>query len=190
MVNAAEELERGPRGLRAAGLDRCLPVAFGRRRREPLGAEDLELLAMAAYMLGRDDDYLSGARARPPGAPRRRGTRCAPCAAPSGWACTSRFAARWAAPADGSAARQRLLEREEQDCVERGYLLLPVADAAEAAGDYEAAVATAARGRRDRRALRRRGPDRPGRARCRAGSSSTRGRSRRASRCWTRPWSR
>src|SRR5437762_6981428 len=28
-------------------------------QREPLGADDLELLARSAYMLGRDDDYVS-----------------------------------------------------------------------------------------------------------------------------------
>ena len=29
-------------------------------RKEPLGAEDLEMLARSAYMLGRDDDYVGG----------------------------------------------------------------------------------------------------------------------------------
>jgi DNA-binding CsgD family transcriptional regulator len=39
---------------------------------------------------------------------------------------------------------QRLVEREGRDCVERGYLLFPRMFQHEAAGDYEAAVATAA----------------------------------------------
>jgi ATP/maltotriose-dependent transcriptional regulator MalT len=39
---------------------------------------------------------------------------------------------------------QRLLEREERDCVERGYLLVPVMLRHEATGDWEAAYATAA----------------------------------------------
>ena len=39
---------------------------------------------------------------------------------------------------------QRLLEREEGDHVERGYLLLPAVFGHEAAGDYDAAAATAA----------------------------------------------
>ena len=63
---------------------------------------------------------------------------------------------------------QRLVEREERDCVERGYLLLPLMFEHVAAGDYEAADATARRGRRDRRALRRCRPVRPRRCRSRA----------------------
>ena len=44
---------------------------------------------------------------------------------------------------DGSAAR-RLVEREGRECVEQGYLLLPLMFHYEARGDYEAAAATAA----------------------------------------------
>jgi DNA-binding CsgD family transcriptional regulator len=48
-------------------------------------------------------------------------------------------------PATGWLARgQRLLDREENDCVERGYLLLPVMFQHEAMGDFEGAAATAA----------------------------------------------
>src|SRR3989442_1822766 len=48
-------------------------------------------------------------------------------------------------PATGWLGRaHRLLEREELDCVERGYLLLPVVFQNEATGDYAAAAATAA----------------------------------------------
>ena len=39
---------------------------------------------------------------------------------------------------------QRLLERDGRECVERGYLLLPVMFQHEAAGDFAAAAATAA----------------------------------------------
>ena len=42
------------------------------------------------------------------------------------------------------ARAQRLLEREEHDCVEQGYLLLPVVEQHLAAGDCETAYATAA----------------------------------------------
>jgi hypothetical protein len=38
----------------------------------------------------------------------------------------------------------RLLEREDQDCVERGYLLIPTLVQQAASGDCEAAYATAA----------------------------------------------
>ena len=48
-------------------------------------------------------------------------------------------------PATGWLARaQRLLEHEEHECAERGYLLLPVVERHLAAGDLEAAYATAA----------------------------------------------
>ena len=39
---------------------------------------------------------------------------------------------------------QRLVEREGRDCVERGYLLVPVMLQHEATGDWEAAYAAAA----------------------------------------------
>jgi DNA-binding CsgD family transcriptional regulator len=47
-------------------------------------------------------------------------------------------------PATGWLGRaQRLLERAEEDCVERGYLLIPVMFGHEAAGDFAAAAAVA-----------------------------------------------
>ena len=46
--------------------------------------------------------------------------------------------------ADGSRAGNRLLERVEEDCVERGYLLIPVWLEQMGHGDYEAAQTTAA----------------------------------------------
>ena len=73
------------------------------------------------------------------------------------------------------ARAQRLLERETRECAERGYLLLPVVEQQIAAGDFEAAYATARPGRRDRRALRRRGPRSPARATSRAGFESQQG---------------
>ena len=75
-------------------------------------------------------------------------------------------------------------------CVERGYLLLPVMLQHEAAGDFEAARADRGRGRRDRRALRRRRPGRARRARAGPHADQAGPGRRRASRCWTRRWSR
>jgi hypothetical protein len=49
------------------------------------------------------------------------------------------------APATGWLGRaQRLVERDEEDSVERGYLLVPVMLRQEAIGDWEAAYAAAA----------------------------------------------
>jgi hypothetical protein len=59
-VRAVAELERG----RESYAERRWADAYGSLtasdRAAPLGADDLELLARSAYMLGRDDDYVSG----------------------------------------------------------------------------------------------------------------------------------
>ncbi len=109
---------------------------------DPLAAGDLESLAVAAYMLGRVDEFLatleraqhayvgigelrSGARAAV-----HLGINLAilgDVAQAGGW----------------FARAQRLVEREPADCPERGYLLLPLALRHEAAGEY-ALVAEAA----------------------------------------------
>ena len=116
------------------------------------------------------------------------GENCAPFAAPSGWVCV--FFRGEIGRATGWLARaQRLLEREERDCVEQGYLLLPVVEQQLAAGDHEAAYATAASaaeigdrfGEADLIACARHLQGRV---------LMSRGRSSEGSRCWTRPWSR
>jgi DNA-binding CsgD family transcriptional regulator len=112
-------------------------------RASPLEANDLELLATAAYMLGRDDDYL-GAMERAHHRYLEAGevlpaVRCA-C-----WIGLNRLLRGEMSRATGWFARaQRLLGREERDCVERGYLLIPVLLQAVAARDWEAASAAAA----------------------------------------------
>lgn len=89
----------------------------------PLAPDDLELLAQAAYMLGLDDEYLRALERAHYGhldagdAP--RAARC------TWWIGLCLLMRREAAPAQGWFARgDRLLEREQGDCVERGYLLL------------------------------------------------------------------
>lgn len=109
----------------------------------PLGPEELELLARSAYMLGRDDDYVSGlerahhayldAGELPPA------VRCA------FWIGHNLAFRNETGPALGWFARaHRLIEREERDCVERGYLLIPAMLEHAFSGDFEAACATAA----------------------------------------------
>ena len=109
------------------------------RWRAAAAAEDLELLATSAYMLGREDEYCLLERSHraylePPAAGARR--------APSGSVSPSRAGARWAARVAGW-ARPATARAEGEDCVERGYLLLPVVFEQEASGDFEAAAATA-----------------------------------------------
>lgn len=59
-MDAAEELERGRTAYaRRAWLDAHESLTATDRAVQ-LGAQDLERLATAAYMLGRDDDYVRG----------------------------------------------------------------------------------------------------------------------------------
>jgi ATP/maltotriose-dependent transcriptional regulator MalT len=108
----------------------------------PLGAEDLELLATAAYMLGRDDEWMTllerAHQAHLDAGAALRAVRCA------FWVSVHLAYRGDTARASGWLGRaQRLLEGEEHDCVERGYLLLPTMFRHAAAGDYATAAETA-----------------------------------------------
>jgi len=109
----------------------------------PLGAEDLELLATSAYMLGRDDEYVSGLeRARQAHLDGCKGLRAVRCAF---WMGINLMVRGEMGRATGWLGRaRRLVEREGRDCVERGFLLLPRMLEHEAAGDHDAAIAAAA----------------------------------------------
>lgn len=112
-------------------------------RETPLQPQDLELLATAAYMLDRDDDF-AGAMERAHHAHLNAGNgpRAVRCAF---WVGISLATAGEMSQASGWFGRgQRLLEREQRDCVERGYLLIPMLLQHVAAGDPEAAYATGA----------------------------------------------
>jgi DNA-binding CsgD family transcriptional regulator len=109
----------------------------------PLDAEDLVLLSMSAYLIGRDDDNL------------RALERAYRAHLETGEALNAARAAFWLgfrlidmgemAKATGWFGRAaRLVEREGRDCVERGYLLLPVVLQQLNDGDYEASHASAA----------------------------------------------
>ena len=118
--------------------------AFLRADREtPLAGEDLEQLAMAAYLIGRDEEYLATLE-RAYNAQRNTGRRlrAVRCAFWLGFRVLMRGemgrATGWFSRA------QRLLERDVRDCAERGYLLLPVVEQHLEAGDYESAYTVAA----------------------------------------------
>ncbi len=95
-------------------------------RKNPLDCEDLEALATAAYLTGRDQDYLAALdRAHHAHLDGGRLERAARCAFWSGLVLLFRGEA---ARANGWLSRaQRLIE--QRDCVEQGYLLLPRAEA-------------------------------------------------------------
>jgi len=109
----------------------------------PLVGKDLELLAMAVYLIGRDEDYLSALeRAHQAYLDAGEGVRAVRCAF---WLGLRLLFRKETGRATGWLARaQRLLERETHECAERGYLLLPVVEQQLAVGDYEPAYATAA----------------------------------------------
>ena len=107
-----------------------------------LGAQDLELLATAAYMIGREDDYVAGLerahRAYLDAGEPRRAARCAV------WAglCLA-VRGDWGRASGWFGRAERLVERDGGDCVERGYLLIPAIKQHELQGDFEAHYATA-----------------------------------------------
>jgi DNA-binding CsgD family transcriptional regulator len=109
---------------------------------ESLAAEDLELLATSAYMLGREDEWMRilerAYHRHAEAGETRRAARCA------FWIGIQLALRGEMGPATGWLGRaQRLLE-PEGECVEQGYMLMPVVFEHEAAGDYEGASATAA----------------------------------------------
>jgi DNA-binding NarL/FixJ family response regulator len=142
VVGAVVDLERGRESYAKGAWVDAYRSLSGADRAEPLGAGDLELLARSGYMLGRDDDYVSGLeRAHHAHLESGEPLRAARCA----WWIGHHFLFRGeTAPAMGWFARaQRLLERGRPDCVERGYVLLATLLEHVFAGDHEAARATA-----------------------------------------------
>jgi DNA-binding NarL/FixJ family response regulator len=142
-VVAGDELRQGREAYaRRAWVDahRSLSRADAQ---EPLGAEDLELLATAAYMLGRDDEQVRALeRAHQAHLDARAVLPAVRCAF---WLSVGLMLRGKVGPATGWLGRaQRLIERAPRECVERGYLLVPVMIQQAAAGDYDAAYATAA----------------------------------------------
>ena len=138
-----KELERGrDHYARRAWIDAYASLSEADRV-APLAAEDLELLATSAYMLGRDDAVLNSLeRAHHAHLEEGSALRAARCA----WWLGINLAMRGEmSPSTGWFGRaERMIEREGGDCVERGYMLIPVLLRHVAAGDAEAAYAAGA----------------------------------------------
>jgi DNA-binding NarL/FixJ family response regulator len=139
----ADDLERG-REQCAAGSWANAHTALSRAdSAAPLSGDDLVLLARSAYMLGRDDEYRAALeRAYRAHLEARDSPRAARCA----WWVGHNFMFRGdSASAAGWFARgRRVLERFDDDCVERGYLLIPTLLQHSGSGSYQEAEATAA----------------------------------------------
>jgi tetratricopeptide (TPR) repeat protein len=140
-MTAADALDRGRESFgRRAWADAFAQLSAADRE-SPLEAEDLERLATAAYLIGRDDDGADvGARAHH--AFLRLGSveRAIRCAF---WMAMSLFNLGEVARGGGWVARaHRLLDDLQQDCVEQGYLLYPVGLQRLLEGDAATAAAT------------------------------------------------
>jgi DNA-binding CsgD family transcriptional regulator len=142
VVDSSDALERGRRFHARREWPDAYDSLSSADQAAPLGADDVVLLATAAFMVGRDDEWMSGLERahhlyEHAGAP-LRAVRCA------FWIGMNLALRGEVGPATGWLARaHRLLEREERESVERGYLMLPVVFEHEAGGDLEAAAATA-----------------------------------------------
>jgi DNA-binding CsgD family transcriptional regulator len=162
LLPAASRLARGDKVRRAVGRrvrDRVDELEQGRRacakrawleahdllsrahERAPLEADDLELLSMTAFMLGRDDDsvaWLERAQQRHlEDGETLRAVRCA------AWIVLNLASRGEIGPAGGWLGRAQRLLGPQTECAERGWLLLPGVFQHEAAGDFVAAAAVA-----------------------------------------------
>jgi len=143
MVAGAEELDRG-RDAYARHAWRDAYTALGRAdAASALGADDLELLATSASMVGAMDEYLSILeRAHHARLEAGEPLAAAGCAF---WIGMNLAIRGEVGPAGGWFGRaQRLVEREGRECVEQGYLLVPLAFQRQAMGDPEGAFEAAA----------------------------------------------
>jgi DNA-binding CsgD family transcriptional regulator len=108
-------------------------------RERPLSAADLELLAVSAYMVGLENEYLAvlerAYRAHLDAGEPRRATRAA------FWVGVNLARRGEMGPASGWLGRaRRLLDGEDGECVEHGYMLLPRIFELEGAGDWDEAA--------------------------------------------------
>jgi len=108
----------------------------------PLGAQDLELLATSAYMTGRDGHYRETLdrvyQARIAAGEMKRAVRCAI------WlGLAYLFKGDLGQGSGWLANAQQMLEREQTDCAEHGYLLMPLAEKLLGSEDYAGSLAAA-----------------------------------------------
>jgi tetratricopeptide (TPR) repeat protein len=138
----ATELERGRESYARSSWAAAYDALAEAGAAEPLDARDLELQATAAYMLGREDEWMRllgdacGLHAQSGDV--RRAARCA------FWIGMQLALRGQMGPATGWLGRAHRLLEGEGECVEQAYLQMPVAIQREAAGDVDGAAETAA----------------------------------------------
>jgi len=133
------DLERGRESYAGQAWMDAYDALSAADRSASLAAEDLDLLATSAYMVGRENEYLDllerAHRAHLAAGHLSAAVRSAL------WVGITLARLGEIARATGWLGRaQRLLEREQEDCAERAYLLLPLAFEQEAGGDWEGAT--------------------------------------------------
>jgi DNA-binding CsgD family transcriptional regulator len=141
-VGAPADLDRGRDAFAREAWTEAYELLSAADRSDPLGAEDVEVLSTAAYMIGRESDYFDllarAHRAYLESGRERDAFRCAL------WVGVT-FASHGDMGAAGGwlGRAGRLLERWEGECLEHGYMLLPSVFQQEAVGDLDGAAATA-----------------------------------------------
>jgi DNA-binding CsgD family transcriptional regulator len=140
---SASALERGRVAYAARAWADARSLLSGADESEPLGPADLSLLATAAYMLGRDDEWVA-AHERAHHLHLEAG-ELEQAARAAFWIGLS-FALRdELGPAEGWFGRaQRLVEERGADCAERGLLMVPYGMGLLSSGDAAGARAVAA----------------------------------------------
>src|SRR5438128_1001628 len=135
-VPEAELLVRGRDAVARRAWAEAFESLSEADRGTALGPDELELLATAAYMVGRDDEHMrSLERAHHAYLDLGRIPRAVYCAY---WIGHNMMLRGEGGPATGWFGRaQRLLDRQEEDCAERGYLLIPDLVAHAIAGEHE-----------------------------------------------------
>jgi ATP/maltotriose-dependent transcriptional regulator MalT len=142
----ADALDQGRRSFAGQAWADAYAQLSAADRHAPLEPQDLERLATAAYLVGRDDDGADiGARAHQEFLSRGEVERAVRCAF---WVAYGLLERGEQARGGGWLARaQRLLDDHQLDCVEQGYLLFPGAlqslvegDAATAGAGFDEAA--------------------------------------------------
>jgi DNA-binding NarL/FixJ family response regulator len=141
-MGGTSDLELGRSAHREQAWERAFHALDRADRKQTLGAEDLESLARSAYMLGRDDEYVAALeRAHQAYLDKSDVPRAVWCGF---WIGHSFLFRGDRALAGGWFARaERLLDGIGRDCVERGYLLIPVWLEQMGRGHFEDGYATA-----------------------------------------------
>ena len=142
-TDAADALERGRERYAGRAWLEAYEFLVQADSERALSTADLQLLATSAYMVGRESEFLEllerSYQSYLDSDDDRGAARCA------FWVALNLARGGESGQASGWMSRaRRLLDREEGECVERGYILLPNVFEHEARGDWQAAGAIAA----------------------------------------------